>query len=109
MRQFLFAILAAVLAVQPARIVVLDGPRLVDGTGRPPLENARIVIDGDRIVAAGAADVVAAPGGAERIDLSGIAAAISSFRRRSFASIRRPPGWSGPRRRVSRSRRRRGS
>jgi imidazolonepropionase-like amidohydrolase len=71
MRHFLSAVLAAALAAQPATVIVLDGARLVDGTGRPPLENARIVIEGDRIVAAGAAGEVAAPPGAERIDLSG--------------------------------------
>lgn len=71
MRHFLSAVLAAALVAQPAGIVVLDGARLVDGTGRPPVENARIVIEGDRIVAAGAANAVAVPAGAERIDLAG--------------------------------------
>lgn len=79
MRHFLSALLSAVLtavlpavfSAQPARIVVLDGARLVDGTGRPPAENARIVIEGDRIVAAGAAAGISVPPGAERIDLAG--------------------------------------
>ena len=38
--------------VQP---VVLKGARLIDGTGRPPIENSVLVIEGKQIVAAGKA------------------------------------------------------
>jgi imidazolonepropionase-like amidohydrolase len=65
-------VLLAVVAAQPAtRVLVLEHARLVDGTGRPPIEDARIVIDGERISAVGAAASVPVPAGAERVDLSG--------------------------------------
>jgi imidazolonepropionase-like amidohydrolase len=45
--------------------------RVIDGTGRAPIEAGRVVIEGDRITAVGAADSVAVPANAERLDLSG--------------------------------------
>ena len=39
----------------PARPIVLKGARLIDGTGRPAIENSVLVIEGDRVVAAGKA------------------------------------------------------
>jgi imidazolonepropionase-like amidohydrolase len=51
--------------------VVLDNVRLVDGTGAPPVARGRVVIRDGRIAAAGAADSVAVPEGAQRLDLSG--------------------------------------
>jgi len=56
-----------VLGAQPRRLV-LENLTLIDGTGAPPVTNARIVIEGERIRAAGR---VNAPAGAERIDLGG--------------------------------------
>lgn len=50
---------------------MLEHARLVDGTGRPPIDDARIVIEGERISAVGPAASVPAPAGAERVDLSG--------------------------------------
>ncbi|HEX4935019.1 MAG TPA: amidohydrolase family protein [Gemmatimonadaceae bacterium] len=47
------------------------GVRLIDGTDRPPIPNATIVVRDGRIVAAGAADRVTVPPGAERIPLDG--------------------------------------
>jgi imidazolonepropionase-like amidohydrolase len=44
---------------------------LIDGTGRAPVHDARLLVDGDRIAAVGPAAVVTAPPGAEIIDLSG--------------------------------------
>jgi imidazolonepropionase-like amidohydrolase len=51
--------------------LLLENCRLIDGTGRPAVENARIVFRGDRIVAAGPAPSVTVPGDAKRIDLHG--------------------------------------
>jgi imidazolonepropionase-like amidohydrolase len=51
--------------------IVLKGARLIDGTGRPAVENAVVVIDGDRIVAAGKAGSVSMPKGADVRDVSG--------------------------------------
>ncbi|MBK5296881.1 MAG: amidohydrolase family protein [Vicinamibacteria bacterium] len=67
-----FLLFLAIAAAQPAgRVLVLEHARLVDGTGRPPIDDARIVIEGERISAVGPAASVPAPAGAERVDLSG--------------------------------------
>ena len=58
------------LAQQP-RAIVLDNVRIVDGTGAAPIENGRIVLQGERIAAVGPAAKVAAPANAERVDLAG--------------------------------------
>ena len=54
-----------------ARDLVLDNVRIVDGTGAAPIENGRIVLQGERIAAVGPAAKVAAPANAERVDLAG--------------------------------------
>ena len=50
----------------------ITGAILIDGTGSPPVENATVVIDGDRIKAAGPGDRVSPPEGSEIIDGSGM-------------------------------------
>jgi imidazolonepropionase-like amidohydrolase len=65
------ALPAALGARQPARVVVLDNVRIVDGTGAPPVDGGRVVIEGDRIAAVGPLSAVTAPAGAERLDLAG--------------------------------------
>jgi imidazolonepropionase-like amidohydrolase len=64
-------LLAGSLAAQqgPAPVVAIRAGTLIDGTGAAPVRNAVIVVQGDRIVAAGAG--VAVPAGARVIDLSG--------------------------------------
>src|SRR2546427_13049525 len=54
-----------------ARQVVLKGARLVDGTGRPAIENSVLVIEGKQIVAAGKAGAVSIPKDAAVEDVSG--------------------------------------
>ena len=60
MRRFIFLVITAVLvlllgsaflirAQQTNRLLVIDGARLIDGTGRPPIENSVIVIVDDKI------------------------------------------------------------
>lgn len=49
---------------------VIEAGRLIDGTGRPPIPNGRVVVDDGRITAAGPADSVALPESAESIDAS---------------------------------------
>ena len=68
----------AVFSFQPslaqaptAGTVVLTGARLIDGTGRQPLEQATLVIRNGRIEAVGAPAAVTPAAGAARIDLSG--------------------------------------
>jgi len=55
----------------PAGTVALTGARLIDGTGRAPIEQATLLIRNGRIEAAGASTALAVPDGAARIDLSG--------------------------------------
>jgi imidazolonepropionase-like amidohydrolase len=59
---------AAPLAAQP---IALVGATLIDGTGAPPLVDAAVVIDGDRILAVGPADATAIPADARHIDVRG--------------------------------------
>lgn len=71
MRSVLLVLLALAAAQPAGRVLVLDHARLVDGTGRPPIEDARIVIDGERIIAVGTVASVPVPAGAGRVDLTG--------------------------------------
>ena len=50
-------------------IISIDAERMIDGRGGPPVEPARVVIQGERISAAGPADRIKAPDGARRIYL----------------------------------------
>src|SRR5438445_9485630 len=60
------------LAQEPAGgTIVLTGARLIDGTGRAPLEKATVVISNGHIEAVGALADVKTPTAAVRIDLSG--------------------------------------
>jgi len=61
--------LAGLAEAAPA--VVLEGARLIDGTGRPVRDNAALVIEGDRITAVGTAGKLARPKGARVIDVHG--------------------------------------
>ena len=65
---FLFLIFLVSL---PGQIIVLSHIRLIDGTGRPALEDASIVIGGGKIRAIGPASRIKTPQGAQVIDLSG--------------------------------------
>ena len=51
---------------------VLLGATLIDGTGASPVPNAAVLVDGERIVAAGARAGVTWPAHAELVDLSGL-------------------------------------
>jgi imidazolonepropionase-like amidohydrolase len=53
------------------KILVFTGVRLIDGTGGKPLDDAVIVITGDRFSAVGPKGQVAIPRGAEVIDVKG--------------------------------------
>ncbi len=52
-------------------VTVLTGARLIDGNGGPPIENAVLVIRGERLEEVGSATEVTVPAGAEVVDLSG--------------------------------------
>ena len=63
----------ALLSVPPVqtRSLVLDNVRVIDGSGAPPIEHARIVIEGGRIAQVGPPSKVSIPPQAEAVDLSG--------------------------------------
>jgi imidazolonepropionase-like amidohydrolase len=51
--------------------IALTGATLIDGTGRAPIPDATVVVDGGRIIAAGPSGSVAVPRGAIRLDVTG--------------------------------------
>jgi len=61
-------------AQQPPSIgaaVAFTNARIIDGTGRPALERATLVIGGGRVIAVGPSASTQVPAGAQRIDASG--------------------------------------
>jgi imidazolonepropionase-like amidohydrolase len=66
----LAAVFGAVAGAQ-AQTLVIQGGTLIDGTGRPPMENSVIVIEGDRFKTIGRSGEVAIPPGAQVIDVNG--------------------------------------
>jgi hypothetical protein len=58
-------------AAQKAAPLVIQGGTLIDATGRPPLEDAVIVVEGERIKSVGKGGEVAIPRGARVIDAKG--------------------------------------
>ena len=52
-----------------AEVIALKASRLIDGTGRPPLLDAVVVVEGDRIKSVGTGSEVSVPSGAKVIDL----------------------------------------
>ena len=67
------SVLAAAVVAQEKKpaILALTGARLIDGTGAAAVEDAVIVMTGDRFSAVGARGRVAIPAGAEVIDVKG--------------------------------------
>jgi imidazolonepropionase-like amidohydrolase len=60
---------SAAQAPSDTGVTALTGARIIDGTGRPPIERGTIVISNRRITAAGAS--VQIPAGATTVDLAG--------------------------------------
>jgi len=54
-----------------APVIVLDGAQIWDGTGAPPVQDAVVVIQGDRIEAVGPRGAVTVPANARKIDAKG--------------------------------------
>ena len=65
---FLGCLISFSIAAQP---VVFEHARIIDGTGKAPLENAVLVVDGARIASVGAAAKVKRPKGARVVDATG--------------------------------------
>lgn len=57
--------------VAQANVLVLEGGTLIDGTGRPPLADAVILVEGDRIRAVGSRAQVVIPSDARVLRLNG--------------------------------------
>lgn len=55
----------------PGKPLVVRGGTLIDGTGRPPVENAVIVIEADRFKSVGKSGEVQVPSDAEIVDVAG--------------------------------------
>jgi imidazolonepropionase-like amidohydrolase len=67
-----FAVQSSVAQAPAGGAVALTGARVIDGTGRPPIESATILINANgRIQAVGAANAVQVPAGATRVDMTG--------------------------------------
>ncbi|MFA5909778.1 MAG: amidohydrolase family protein [Vicinamibacterales bacterium] len=72
------AFLAAVIAVfsqapgsTQVRTTVFEGARVIVGDGRPPIENATIVVNGDRFTLVGSGSTARVPAGAIHVSLAG--------------------------------------
>ena len=75
MRLLVLAAIAAwsvsMLAQAPAGVTAFEGARVIVGDGRAPIENATIVVTGNRFTAVGRAADVRVPAGAARVNLAG--------------------------------------
>ena len=77
MRSCVVAFAALLLATRaapgqtPGAATVFEGARLIVGDGSAPIEDAAIVVAGNRIAAIGRRGEVAAPAGAVRVDVTG--------------------------------------
>jgi imidazolonepropionase-like amidohydrolase len=59
------------LAQAPAGVTAFEGARVIVGDGRAPIENATIVVTGNRFTAVGRGPDVRVPAGATRVNLAG--------------------------------------
>src|ERR1051326_4455494 len=75
-RTFVLTALFLVATVYTARqstnsVVLYEGARLIPGDGRPPIENAAMLVENGSITRIGSKGSVTLPRGARRVDLSG--------------------------------------
>ena len=62
---------AAGFTAEPASVTAIVGGRLIDGTGKPAVENAVVILQNGRIAAAGPAASTPVPQGAQIVDANG--------------------------------------
>jgi imidazolonepropionase-like amidohydrolase len=62
---------AAGFTAQPASVIAIVGGRLIDGTGKPAIENSVVILKDGKIAAAGSAASIALPDGAQIVDAHG--------------------------------------
>lgn len=80
----------------PAKVKAFVGARLIDGSNRPAIDNAVLVVRDGRVIAAGPASRVRPPAGAEIINLAGkfiIPGLISTHVHVSDVQGTRPPAY----------------
>ena len=80
-------------AVQTAGTIVFRGATVIDGTGRPPVASASIVVAGDRITAVGPDAAVTVPSDARVIDARG----LTIFPGLADLHVHLQGGWDGER------------
>src|SRR5690242_9254951 len=66
---FCLAVYFSVIPVAAQQTIAIKAGRLIDGTGAPAINDAVVLVRGDRIEAAGAASAVQIPANAKVIDL----------------------------------------
>ena len=65
-------LLAAVLALPThAQTTAFTGARLIDGSAKPAVENANLIVRDGKVIAAGPASSTSVPAGAQRVNLAG--------------------------------------
>lgn len=64
-------VLAAFAAPVRAQVTAYDGARVIIGDGRPPIENATILVNGTRVLQVGPTAQVNIPAGTTHVNLSG--------------------------------------
>ncbi|MFC1937938.1 hypothetical protein ACFLWY_05230, partial [Chloroflexota bacterium] len=57
------------MSTEKEQVKVIKGKKLIDGNGGEPIQNAVIVVEGERIKAVGSEGKVSVPAGAEVIDM----------------------------------------
>jgi imidazolonepropionase-like amidohydrolase len=62
---------AAGFTAQPASVTAIVGGRLIDGTGKPTIENSVVILKDGKVAAAGPAASTAVPEGAQIVDAHG--------------------------------------
>jgi imidazolonepropionase-like amidohydrolase len=67
----LACVMSSAALAEDSQTTVFEGARLIDGTGRPAVENSVIVVKDDKIVAAGPAAKVTKPKGVRIVDVHG--------------------------------------
>src|SRR5262245_1016835 len=70
----LFGVMSSVLATPQSTgggTVLYEGPRLIFGDGRSPIENGAFVVQNGRVTTIGQRGSIKAPKDAERVDLTG--------------------------------------
>jgi imidazolonepropionase-like amidohydrolase len=86
---------AAAAAAQTSEVKAVVGARLIDGSGKPAIENAVLVLRDGRVAAVGPASATQAPPGAHTIKMEGKTIIPGLVNAHAHVTFAQPPG-SGP-------------